>query len=65
VNVDERVFGSVLLGRSNFAEAVSRGEIRLEGLPDLVRAFPTWLGVTRFAQYAVDEGRLEPAYSAG
>jgi hypothetical protein len=33
-----------------FAEAVVRGSIQLEALPDLVRAFPTWLGVTRFTR---------------
>jgi hypothetical protein len=64
VTVDERVFGSVLLGRSDFGEAVDRGDFRLEGSPDLVRAFPTWLGVTRFARHAVDQRRLEPARSA-
>ena len=53
VRRDERVFGNVILGRMPFAEAVDRGAILLEGAPDLVRAFPTWLGVTRFAKYAV------------
>jgi hypothetical protein len=64
VTVDEQAFGSVLLGRSDFDEAVSRGDIRLVGSPDLVRAFPSWLGVTRFARYAVAQHRLEPARSA-
>jgi DNA-binding HxlR family transcriptional regulator len=53
VRLDERVFGNVVLGRMPFAEAVERGAIHLEGPPDLVRAFPTWLGATRFAKYAV------------
>jgi DNA-binding HxlR family transcriptional regulator len=53
VRLDERVFGNVVLGRMPFADAVERGAIHLEGAPDLVRAFPTWLGVTRFAKYAV------------
>ncbi len=44
----------MILGRMPFAEAVDRGAIHLEGPPDLVRAFPTWLGVTRFAKYAVE-----------
>ena len=52
VTVDEQVFGGVLLGRSTFADAVDHGDIRLEGTPALVRAFPTWLGVSRFAKYA-------------
>ncbi|HSO28500.1 MAG TPA: helix-turn-helix domain-containing protein [Candidatus Sulfomarinibacteraceae bacterium] len=53
VTVDETVFGSVLLGRAGFEDAVQRGDIRLDGPPDLVRDFPTWLGVTRFAKYAL------------
>jgi DNA-binding HxlR family transcriptional regulator len=53
VTVDEQVFGSVLLGRTDFSAAVGHGDIRLDGSPDLVRAFPTWLGVTRFAKYAL------------
>jgi len=52
VTVNEQVFGGVLLGRTNFADAVRAGDIRLDGPPDLVRAFPTWLGVSRFAKYA-------------
>ena len=54
VTVDEQVFGAVLLGRADFAEAVHRGDIRLAGAPELVRAFPTWFGVSRFAKYAPD-----------
>jgi hypothetical protein len=34
-----------------FAEAIDRGTIHHEGSPDLVRAFPTWLGLPRFAKY--------------
>jgi len=47
------VFGAVLLGRSTFGDAVDHGDIRLEGTPALVRAFPTWLGVSRFAKYGI------------
>ena len=52
VHLDEQVFGSVILGRTRFVDAVSRGSIRLDGPPDLVRGFPSWLGVSRFARYA-------------
>ena len=52
VTVDERAFGDVLLGRAPFAGAVARGEIRLDGPPDLVRGFPAWMGATRFAKHA-------------
>jgi hypothetical protein len=56
VRVDERVFGNVVLGRLAFGDAVDQGAIQLDGPPDLVRAFPTWLGVTRFAKYALPGG---------
>jgi DNA-binding HxlR family transcriptional regulator len=54
VRLDERIFGNVVLGRTPFAEAVDEGAIDLDGPPDLVRAFPTWLGVTRFAKYGAE-----------
>jgi DNA-binding HxlR family transcriptional regulator len=53
VTVDEVVFGSVLLGRTEFGDAVRDGDIRLDGPPELVGAFPSWLGMTRFAKYAL------------
>ena len=62
VRLDEQAFGNVVLGRARFADAVERGTIKLEGPPDLVRAFPTWLGVTRFARYALPQP-LGPAAS--
>jgi DNA-binding HxlR family transcriptional regulator len=52
VRVDGRAFGSVILGRTRFADAVEAGAIRMDGRPDLVRSFPGWLGPTRFARYA-------------
>jgi hypothetical protein len=52
VTADERALGAVLLGRAEYADVVGRGDIRLDGDPNLVRAFPGWLGVTRFAKYA-------------
>jgi DNA-binding HxlR family transcriptional regulator len=55
VRLDEQAFGNVVLGRARFADAVESGYIRLDGPPDLVRAFPTWLGVTRFARYALPQ----------
>jgi DNA-binding HxlR family transcriptional regulator len=53
VAVDERAFGEVLIGRASFEAAVADGEIRLDGEPDLVRGFPTWLWPSRFAKYVV------------
>lgn len=64
VTVDEQVFGGVILGRVDFSSAVHDGDIRLDGPADLVRAFPTWLGVSRFARYAADPGRLNEAARA-
>jgi len=37
----------VLLGRADFRQAVDHGDIQLDGTPVPVRAFPTWLGVSR------------------
>jgi len=55
VTADERALGGVLLGRLLFTEAAGRGDIRFDGPPALVRAFPTWLGLTRFAKYALPD----------
>ena len=51
VGVDEQAFGAVLIGRARFDDAVDDGTIRLDGPPDLVRAFPTWLWPSHFAKY--------------
>jgi len=53
VRLDERVFGNVLLGRTRMADAIGDGSLRLDGPPNLVRAFPTWIGRTRYAKYAL------------
>jgi hypothetical protein len=60
IRLDERIFGNVVLGRMAFDEAVDGGAIDLDGPPELVRAFPTWLGVTRFAKYALDRRSSTP-----
>ena len=52
VTVDEQAFGAVLMGRSRFADALKRGQIRLDGRPDLVKGFPKWLAPSHFASYA-------------
>ena len=64
VTVNEQAFGAVILGRAGFAEAVIRGDIRLEGRADLARTFPTWLGVSRLARYALGPTRLPEATAA-
>jgi len=64
VTVDEQVFGSVLLGRVALTEAIERGAVQFEGPPELARAFPTWLGMTRFAKYSLEYPRLNLAVAA-
>lgn len=61
VTADEQALGGVLLGRLAFAAAVERGDIRFDGPPALIRAFPTWLGLTRFAKYAARAPRARAA----
>ena len=57
VSVDEQEFAKVILGRARYDDAVRAGKISLDGRPELIRAFPTWLYSTRFAKYA----RPQPA----
>lgn len=52
VTSDEQALGAVLLGRAAYEDTVRAGQIILDGPPRLVRDFPTWLGVTRYARYA-------------
>ena len=42
VTADIAAFYQVWLGRVNFAEALDRKWVELDGIPALVRAFPTW-----------------------
>ena len=60
VSVDEQVFGAVLIGRAGFEDAVDDGAIRLDGPPELVRGFPTWLWPSHFARYVRPEGPASP-----
>ena len=53
VTVDEIAFGRVLMGRARISDAISRGDIELDGRPELIRDFPRWLGPSRFAPYAI------------
>jgi DNA-binding HxlR family transcriptional regulator len=52
VTVDEQSFAEVILGRARYEDALRQGRIRLDGRPELVRAFPTWIYPSRFAKYA-------------
>jgi DNA-binding HxlR family transcriptional regulator len=65
VTVDEQAFGAVILGRARLADAIADGDIRLDGSPGLVRAFPSWIGETRYAKYAtpLERPAAEPTTS--
>jgi DNA-binding HxlR family transcriptional regulator len=64
VRVDEQVFGNVILGRTRYEDAVDAGQIKLDGPPNLVKAFPTWLYETRYAKYAVRARAAQPVAAA-
>jgi DNA-binding HxlR family transcriptional regulator len=50
VSADAGAMARVWTGAITFAQAVREGGLRLEGPRDLVRAFPTWLLLSHFAQ---------------
>jgi DNA-binding HxlR family transcriptional regulator len=56
VRLDEQEFGNVVLGRRGLRDAIDAGDVQLDGLPALVRSFPSWVGNTRFAKYAAPTG---------
>jgi DNA-binding HxlR family transcriptional regulator len=49
VDADLAAFYEIWLGRRSFAAAVVAGDVRLDGRRQLVRAFPTWLLLSNFA----------------
>ena len=49
VEADLRAFARVWLGDAPLAEAVREGGVKLAGARKLVKAFPTWLLLSRFA----------------
>jgi DNA-binding HxlR family transcriptional regulator len=49
VDADIAAMTKVWLGDLSFTDAVSARKIRLAGMPALVRQFPSWLPVSRFA----------------
>ena len=44
-----RVLYRVYMGRTTLQDAVHAGDVELEGIPNLVRAFPTWMTWSHFA----------------
>ncbi len=59
VTADIAAFYRVWLGRLSLAEALRAGLVELDGIPALVRAFPTWWAWSRFAE-AVRAARTIP-----
>jgi DNA-binding HxlR family transcriptional regulator len=49
VHADAGRLARVWVGASTFEEALRAGDLRLEGPRDLVRAFPSWFLLSRFA----------------
>ncbi len=49
VEADLEAFYEVWLGRRRLADAVAAGDVRIEGVPRLVRSFPSWLRLSHFA----------------
>lgn len=64
VTSDERSLGAVLLGRATLADQVRSGKITFDGPTKLIRDFPNWIGVTRYARYATPTHRAYPAVAA-
>ena len=44
-----RTLYRVYMGRTTLQEAIRGGDLELEGIPDVVRAFPTWMTWSHFA----------------
>lgn len=49
VRADTLAMHRVWMGQQSFADALGRGQIELDGLRDLARAFPDWLELSVFA----------------
>ena len=60
VNADVGSFARVWLGELTISDALRAGDIRLTGRRDLVRGFPSWLKLSRFA----DVPRVRAAQTA-
>jgi DNA-binding HxlR family transcriptional regulator len=67
VDADIAAMTKVWLGDLSFAEALRARKIRLAGTPALIRQFPSWLPVSRFAgvprPQATSEDSLERYYN--
>jgi DNA-binding HxlR family transcriptional regulator len=52
VTADTLALHRVWMGHLTLPDALRDGSIKVEGMPDLVKAFPTWLALNRFAGVA-------------
>ena len=61
VTAPARPLADALLGRLELRQAVRAGTVAVEGPPELVRAFPDWIGVTPAARVPPLAGATERA----
>jgi DNA-binding HxlR family transcriptional regulator len=52
VTADVEALTRVILGRLRLADALTQGLVRLDGPALLIRSFPEWVGLSRYAPYA-------------
>jgi DNA-binding HxlR family transcriptional regulator len=57
VTADLEALTKVILGRLRLGDAIDSGDIVLDGSRELVRSFPQWLGLSRYAPYATELAR--------
>ena len=57
VDADLSAMAKVWLGDIEFAQALASGKLKLTGSRDLVRAFPSWLMLSHFANVPRPEGQ--------
>lgn len=60
VNADIAAFYRVWLGRTPLDQALSEGQVRLEGMPTLVRSFPRWFAWSPMAESVRAAPRKSP-----
>jgi DNA-binding HxlR family transcriptional regulator len=65
VTADVEALTAVILGRLELGTAMASGLVRLEGRSDLVRSFPQWLGLSRYAPFARSTQETRDLIGAG
>ena len=54
VTADQEALARVVLGRLGIGEAMAAGQLTVAGPSELVRQFPGWIGLSRWAPYAAE-----------